>query len=52
MSLGLKAFASFARRECNEDLELQIVQRGLYLVRLFRNELGVFIYDVVKDPKL
>ena len=45
-------FASFARLECDEYLEAQVVQRGLHLARSFWNERGLLIYDVVKDPRL
>ena len=37
ISSGLKPFGSISRLECDEDLELEITQRGLYLVRVFRN---------------
>ena len=52
MSSGLKPLASFARRERDEYLEMDIKQRGLHLVRVFRNTWGVLIYDVVKDPEI
>ena len=41
-----------ARRECDEDLIQDLVQRGLHLVRVFRNAWGALIYDVVKDPEV
>ena len=52
MSSGLKPFSSFSRREDDIWLEEQIEQRGLYLVRKFRNAWGVLQYNVVKDPRL
>ena len=52
MSSGLKPLASFARRERDEYLETDIKQRGLHLVRVFRNTWGMLMYDVVKDPEI
>ena len=52
MSSGLKPLANFARRERDEDLEMEITQRGLHLVRVFRNAWGALEYDVVKDPEI
>jgi len=52
LSSGLKPFGGFARRECDEDLEVDIADSNLHLVRASRNSWGMMVYDVVKDPKL
>ena len=50
MSSGLKPLATFAMRKRYLKLEKQIKKHGLFLVRNYRNQLGVMQYDVVKDP--
>ena len=52
ISSGLKPFGSIPRHERDEDLEMEITQRGLYLVRVFRNRWGMLEYHVMKNRDL
>ena len=50
ISSGMKPFGSIPRHERDLDLEMEITQRGLYLVRVFRS--GIVVYHVMKNRDL